>query len=290
MARQTRASQVEELKSRIASLEAENVRLRDADASRIMTEKALLETRERFQTLFNNALELIYIHDFEGNFIDANDRALQLFGYTRSDLSATNLAHLLRREDLPRAMGATLEVLKKRASSVPIEFQARSRDGSWRWFEVSGVRLDQDGMPWGVLGIGRDVTDRKATEQALRESESRFRSMFDNSAELIYVYDLQGRFVDANERTVSTLGYAVTELVRIQLQDIVEQKDVPAVLEDIRVILESGSLAEPSTYRLRTKDGKLLTVEVSGVRLSWVGGTSVILSAARDISTTAGSI
>jgi PAS domain S-box-containing protein len=199
-------------------------------------------------------------------------------------MGKVNIGDLVSQEDLPRAMGGILEILRNRATRRPAEYALRTRDGRRVWVEVAGVRIDEDGMPHSILGIGRDVTDRKLAEQALRESEGRFRSMFDNAAELIYVYDPGGHFLDANERTVSALGYSVTELLTMKLQDVVAEEDVPVALEDLRVIMERGSLADPSEYSLTAKDGRRVRVEVTGVRLAWRGGTSVLLGTARDIS------
>lgn len=284
MARKTKTQQIQELEERVARLQDELASLRKTHSGHEDVQRALRESEERFQALFENSRELLYIHDFEGNFLEANERALELLGYREEEIIRGNFADIMYREDLPRAMGGTLEVLKHKASRRPEEFRVRTRKEKVVWVEVSGVRLDVDGMPSAILGIGRDITDRKQSEQALRESEGRFRSMFNNAAEIICVYDSHGRLLDANERAVSTLGYSSTELLERSLQDIVVEDDVPIALENLRLIMEKGSLTETSEYRIQARDGRIIWVEVTGVRLSWQEGTPVILGTARDIT------
>ena len=227
---------------------------------------------------------MIFISDFEGGFLDANPRALERLGYSRDEIQGLGFADLLDMNDLPRALDAALEVLKNGRNSRTSEFRLRTRTGGFLWVDVASVRLDRAGVPHSILGIARDVTERKLAEQVLLASEERFRSIFNHAAEMIFLYDEDGRFLDANDRALSTLGYTRTELSTLEFEDLLDEKDAKIAAQGLGRVLASGSSDEMVEYRIKTREGKHVWVEVTGVRIVFSTGNVAALGIARDIS------
>ena len=126
------------------------------------------------------------------------------------------------------------------------------------WLRTSKVPLrDADGQACGVLGIYEDVTEQQATEARLRESEQKYRGIFDEAVAAIYVFDTQKRFLDSNQAGLDLLGYARDELLHLSIPDV--DADPVVVLPAHDQLLGGGRLLNYQ-HRLRRKDGRVVTV------------------------------
>jgi len=130
-------------------------------------EEALRESEERYRALFERSLEMVYLCDFEGNFIDANDSALELIGYTKKDIKSLNFSSLLDKDQLPRAFEAAEEILKTGSQRDLTEYELRRKDGEHIFVESKGALIYRDGKPYAIQGIARNVTERKRAQEAL---------------------------------------------------------------------------------------------------------------------------
>jgi len=132
-------------------------------------QEALQESEERFKELFENANDIIYTHDLTGNFISINQEAVRVYGYTPEEAKKVNIAQIVDPEYLQLAMQKIQEKMKGSPSTEPYELLTRNKKGEPIWVEVSTRLLMKDGKPFGVQGIARDITKRKAREQANKE-------------------------------------------------------------------------------------------------------------------------
>ncbi len=136
------------------------------------TDERRREAEGLFRALFDSSLELVYLHDFEGRFVHANDRALALFGYERAELCGLGFDDLLSDpEDRRRARAAAQHILETGRDSGLHEYAIQVAGGRTVWVEVTGTRVDRDGAPLRILGVGRDITERKRLEANLAQSE-----------------------------------------------------------------------------------------------------------------------
>ncbi len=143
---------------------------RDVTA-RKRTYAALRETESRFRALFDNALTIIYVHDFEGRFLDANDSALSLFGYRRDEIASLSFTDILEPSDLERAFELGRKLRVRGVDTETHEFRLRTKDGRHVWLEVTGSRLDKDDKPYAILGIGRDITEQRKMHATLAQTD-----------------------------------------------------------------------------------------------------------------------
>jgi PAS domain S-box-containing protein len=142
--------------------------MKDDQRSKTQLMKDLQVSEQRYRALFDNAQEIIYVHDFEGNFIDANDHALTLLGYQRHEIQEVSFVDILSPEDLTRATESTRKTYREGKNPDLLEFELFTRSGETLWVESRGVRLDREGEPYAILGVARDVTERKRAEDRLK--------------------------------------------------------------------------------------------------------------------------
>src|SRR5262249_42541933 len=125
-----------------------------------------------------------------------------------------------------------------------VEFRARHRDGSYRWMLSRGVAVrDGAGRPARFVGTRIDITELKEAEEALRESEARFRAFIDHATDAFFLntWRPEARFVDVNCQACASLGYTRDELTGMGPRDI--SPDVtPAMLEDLRERVDAGEM------------------------------------------------
>lgn len=133
-------------------------------------EEKLRETEERYRSLFERSFDAIFIADFEGNFIDANDKALELLGFNRDDIRKINYAKLLDEEQLPIALERARKLLESENYLPTSEFKLKRSDGTHVWIETSSSMIYRDGTPYAIQGLARNITDRKKAEEQIKAS------------------------------------------------------------------------------------------------------------------------
>ncbi len=193
--------------------------------------KALEESEQRFKTLFEYAPDAIYLNDMNGNFVDGNMAAEKMIGYKREELIGSNFAEagLLSPEEIPKAL-AGFEKNINGESSGPDEFTLIHKDGNHVPVEIRTfpVRIGNEIL---ALGIARDVTERKLTEDALRESEQQYRELFENAREAIVIIDMDKRITDAN-KFVEEYGFSKGDMTGRNYLDFVAEEYKEKAIED----------------------------------------------------------
>jgi len=170
-------------------------------------EKNVLEIENAYHMLFTHSMDPMYIHDLMGNFIDANDRALDMLGYRRDELPTISFVTLLAPEQLPRAVDLLAEITENGFQSAPSEFMLAKKNGEMIFVETNSILLFQNGKPFQIIGVARDITFRKRNEEILKKSEEKYRSIFENAMEGKFLTTSEGRFININPALVHMLGY-----------------------------------------------------------------------------------
>ena len=134
-------------------------------------EASIRESEERYRELFENANDIIYTHDLQGNFTSLNRSGERITGYSREEAALMNVADVIAPEYLKLAREMIAHKASEKVSTV-YEIDIISKHGRRVRLEVSTRLIFSDGKPIGVQGIGRDLTERKHSEEALRESQA----------------------------------------------------------------------------------------------------------------------
>lgn len=172
----------------------------DEITDRIKAEKQLRQSRERLKVLFEFAPDAMYINDLRGTLLDGNKAAEEMVGYNREEMIGKSLLEigLLPRNGVHRALSLLGKGLMGKPTG-PDEFILKKKNGETVETEIRTFPITVDGKRL-VLGIAREITSRKRAERALRESERKYRSLFDNmSTGFAYhriITDDSGRAVD----------------------------------------------------------------------------------------------
>ena len=160
-----------------AELSASELRVSEAKVRRTLTdreraEQALRESEERYRDLVENANDVVYTVDLQGNLTSINKAAETITGYSREQLIGRNLTDLLTPESV-EANRAMLTRKLEGEERTNYEMDLRSVDGRILTFEISSKLVYRDGKPTGVQGIARDITSRRQAEEALRQADQR---------------------------------------------------------------------------------------------------------------------
>ena len=184
-----------------------------------VVEEALREAKERYSALFDRSLVCIYLHDFEGNFLDANQASLDLVGYTQEEMSALNFASLLSEDQLPIALQTLEEILRTGRQEKLSRYKVRKKNGDFIWVETEGSLLYRQGEPYAVQTIARDITEKRRAEESLRESERRYRLLADNATDVIFTRDMNLRVTYVSPSITALRGYTLEEVMAQTLEE-----------------------------------------------------------------------
>ena len=159
------------LKHRLSRLVPAVIRaLREAEerAEQKRAEETLKKIEARYKALFDRTLYCVYVHDFEGRFLDANDAALQLLGVTGEEIPSLHLASLIGEDQWPTALETIQEIKQTGYQKNPTQFKLEKKDGESVWVETEASAIYREGKPYAIQGIARDITERKRAEEELR--------------------------------------------------------------------------------------------------------------------------
>jgi len=228
-------------------------------------EEEIKKSEERFRLVFESAPDAYYMNDLKGNFIDGNKAAEKLTGYKREELVGMSFLklNLLSPEFIPKAAYLLVKNLRGK-STGPDEFLLKRKDGSKVAVEISTHPVKFQGKTV-VLGIARDITERKKAEQALKENEEKYRTLTENVNIGVYrnTAGAKGRFIEANSALAKMFGCKnKKEILALNVSDLYQSEaDREKFSENI---IRRGFVRNEETY-LRKKDGTPIVCSVSAV-------------------------
>jgi PAS domain S-box-containing protein len=262
----------DELKKHRDSLE-QTVEERTKDLKQEIVERkkiedALMEEKNRYQALFENSADGIYLHDLEGNFIGVNSAAEKIIGYSQEELLSINIRSFLNEEQIEESTRIVRTPFGNNGQDKKLmEFGLKKKDGSSVWVEVMPSMILKDDKPCFVQGIVRDVTGRKEADKKMQQAMEDLRRANAELQQFAYVasHDLQeplrmvASFSQLLERRYKDklgkdaddfIGYVVEGANRLQglIEDLLKYSRVstrgnPFVLTDFNVVLDRAIAA-----------------------------------------------
>ncbi len=194
------------LKQQIKTLENEIKVLKKKEAGFSLDKK-------RFQTIFNSMREIFFEIDLKGDLITFNQALCDISGYSSDELVGKNNREYMSPETAKRLYLIFNNILTTGEAEKITDYEVFSKDGQSRQLELSAYLIsDDDGQPIGFRGVGRDVTERIASDNRLRESEDRFRQVNELSFSGIFIYD-NGAIIECNSELCRMTGYDYNELI-----------------------------------------------------------------------------
>lgn len=199
-------------------------------------EHALQESEERYRSLVEHASDGIFVSDAQGYYIDVNTSGLRMLGYTHEELIGMHLRDLVARDDL-LSQPLKVEELKAGKSLLSERILVR-KDGTAFSVEISAKMLPNGHL----LGMVRDITERKRAEEALREREQRFRLAMENIPDVVVIYDQDLRIQFINAATTKITGRPVTDFIGRRDDEIWSPEVYKSYLPTLKEAFEAKSI------------------------------------------------
>ena len=180
---------------------------------RKQAQSALVESEERYRALFERSQDCLYVHDFEGRFIDANPVAQKLFGIRHEDIASFGFSDLLGQKQLGQALDTLNELIETGYQKKLTVFKVTDHKGMVVYLETIGSVIHRDGEPYAIQGIARDITERINAEEALYREKENFRYLVESSPFGIGLVGQDGNWKYVNPVFVEIFGYTLDDLL-----------------------------------------------------------------------------
>ena len=255
---------------------------------RKQAEQALKESEEKFRGIFDTINDGVQIHEIEpdgkpGKFIELNNVACQMLQYTREELRDLGPLDIVTGYH-SRPLNEIIAELSSEGHSI-FETEHRRKDGTIIPVEVHSQVVILQGKRV-MVGVVRDITERKRAEEAIRESVEKFREIFDSANDGFHLHEvhengLPGNYVDVNEAVCRMLQYSKEELLQKNPLELSTEFHNPPLEQVGQELKEKGHVVFETGHR--RKDGTIIPVEINA-HIITIQGKKLTLAIARDIT------
>jgi PAS domain S-box-containing protein len=256
-------------------------------AELLETREALIETAAQLRGITDSAQDAILAMDPHGAISFWNPAAESMLGYRYQEAIGKNLHDLLAparyREAAHAAYPEFLKTGRGKVVGSTVELAARRKDGSEIAVELSLSSVSLDGE-WNAIGIIRDITERKRTEEALRESEERFRIMADSCPIALWVTDQQGGLRFTNRALRAFFGATAEQLERSEWYVMLHPEDAPEFVDGFQRALQEHTSFKAQA-RFRRADGEWRWIDLYALPRFSAGGEFLgLVGSGRDVT------
>jgi two-component system cell cycle sensor histidine kinase/response regulator CckA len=236
-------------------------------------ENALRKSEERYALAVRGTNDGIWDTDLINGEVYFSPRWKSMLGYEENEIS-NELAEwmkMIHPDDCRMVMDARKDYLEGGTPAYEVEYRLRHKDGGYRWVLSRGACLrDPQGKPYRFSGSHTDITERKTMEHAIRESEKKYRTLFEESKDVVFIVDAAGRMIDINPAGTELFGYIKEELLAMS-----HTRDLgisPTIGEVIMKTLASSGFVKNFELELQRKDGEKSVVHLSATVMRDDGG------------------
>ncbi|MFL6655671.1 MAG: PAS domain S-box protein, partial [Sulfurifustis sp.] len=234
------------------------------EAERARAAEALRASEEKYRHVLETMYEGYFEVDLAGNYTFFNDALCRIQGYSREEMMGMNYRQYTDPETAKRVYAIYNEIYRTGASTQLTEWAFVRKDGTRGIWESSPqVIRDAEGKPIGFRGVVRDVTLRRETEERLRASEEKYRTILENMTEGYFECDLAGNFTFFNEAERKLVGYDRDELMGLNYRSYMDAETADKVRRIYHQIYRTGVAAELEEYNMIRKDGGTTTIQAS---------------------------
>lgn len=242
----------------------------------ISEQKRAEKEREQYFKFFQGASDLMVIADPNGAFLSINPACTEKLGYSEDELVARPFIDFVHPDDRQDTLDEMARQ-QKIGSSMNFENRYICKDGSYKWLSWRATFVKDEGLTYATA---RDITDLKQAEQSLRESEERFRSFFELTADMACIA-ASGYFLQLNEAWEKVLGYSRQELMERPFIDFIHPEDQESTRQVIEEKIAKGETVISFENRYICKDGSIAWLEWTSKPLPELG---IEFAIARDIT------
>ncbi|MGG7036785.1 MAG: PAS domain S-box protein, partial [Flavobacterium sp.] len=243
-----------------------------------LSEKKLYQSEQNIRSMIELSGDAILILNEATEIINLNESACDLFGYARKELLQMSISDLIPLEEIEKQKAAIENVKKNK--NVIVDRIIKRKDGTLKYIETN-VRLIE-GV--GFFSVIRDVSERKKAELLLKESEEKYRYLFDNNPAYIIIWDLETlQILKVNKTTFETYGYTEEEWDAMTLLDIRGVEDHPKIIEFADYMLKNDEPIVRRNWRHVKKNGDTILMDIASHKITYENRPA-ILAIARDVT------
>jgi PAS domain S-box-containing protein len=229
------------------------------------TEEALRQSEEKYRNILETMAEGYFEVDLAGNFTFVNDAECRNLGYSRrEELIGVNNRQYTEKEAAKKLFQSFNQVYKTGEPATGLVYEFVRKDGTKGINELSvSLIRDSGGKPIGFRGNSRDITERKKADEALRQSEEKYRNILENVDEGIYEVDLAGNFTFLNDSMARIFGYPKEELMGMNNRQYTDEENAKKLFQSFNQVYRTEKPGAKCDYELTRKDGTKRYVETS---------------------------
>lgn len=254
--------------------EATQTYIRDI-TERKVAEKALIESEQRYALAVEGVNEGIFDWDLNTNEVYFSNNYKAILGYEPDEMqnSLHEWESRIHPADKDMVIKANRDFIEGKSAVYHPEYRLKHQNGTYRWILSRGVCLrDADGKAYRMAGSHMDITDRRKSEERLRESEERYRSIFNTAADAIFLIDKKnGNIIDVNQPASRIYGYTTDELLTMHIGQLADEPD-----DTLEVLNEHNRFHYVPLRNSKRKDGEVVMVEISSSYFEMEGRPFVI--------------
>jgi PAS domain S-box-containing protein len=229
--------------------------------NRKQVEEALKEMEVQYRNLFENANEAIFVAQ-DGWLVFLNPMSTMMIGYSGEELMAKSFTEFIHPDGREMVINRHSRRMKGEEIPFPYSFRIIHKDGNSKWVEVNPVLINWIGRP-ATLNFMSDITDRKQVEETLRESEEKYRSLFENTVMGISQALPDGRLITVNNAYAQMYGYENAEEMMAEVSHVKQRYANPEDREEVLRILKEKGVMKPREIVVIHRNGTRFSVLVS---------------------------
>jgi len=267
-----------------AAVDAYGGRTRGDGAAPTAMEEALRASEELFRAIFEHAMDLVIVVEADGTIRYASPSHQRLLGYDPATLRGMNIADFAAADERPRQRTYLADVRRASGIGALVERRLRHADGSTRIVEaVTNNQLDNPAVR-GLIVNARDITERVHAEEALRQSEERFRALSEHASDLVAITDAGGMMRYASPSYRRLLGYDPAALEGKPVVARIHPDDRPLVRERLGALMAEDGARGEMKFRARHADGSWRVIEAMATNRLHDPAVRGVISISRDVT------
>ncbi|MCE5198323.1 MAG: PAS domain S-box protein [Armatimonadota bacterium] len=248
---------------RTADLRRANDQLRQEIAERERAEEALRDSERKYRQIYESFYDVYFRTSVDGRIEIVSPSIQQHAGYDPEWLVGRPVTDVYYNA---KDRQFFLDMMLAKGEVENYEMRLKTLDGQPVDMLVNArLRRKPDGTPEAIEGVLHDITDRKRAEEALRESEERYRTLVEQALDGIFLADSDGRYIDVNPSGAAMLGYSRDEILSMHISDIVRPEELDRLAVHISNVKRGDRTI--TEWDLKRKDGSYITTELSAVQL-----------------------
>jgi diguanylate cyclase (GGDEF)-like protein/PAS domain S-box-containing protein len=232
-------------------------------------EEALKESEEKHRNIIETIQDGYCEVDLEGNFTFFNDATCEIYGYSREELIGMSHRQIADKENAKKIFKIFNEIYRTGRAGNIFDYELIRKDGTRRQIEISAsLKRDSSGNPAGFRGTIRDATERKKMEEAIRQSEERYRTILEEMEDAYFEVDVAGNYTFVNDAVCRHLQYSREELIGTSFRDQMDKEELDKIYKAFGKIYMTAKPEAGINYKLLRKDGTNRFAEMTGFPLT----------------------